>query len=630
MPISRRKFIKTTAIGLTAIPFANSLASIYPDYSSDLYLLSDQLTRQWGKTLLGLQVTDKTDTLNYGAIYCAADKTVHGRIADTIYPFFYLAEKTQDSRYLDAAELLFGWAGRRVSQSDGSWLNDPVPGAWKGITVFSSIALAETLMKHGHLAGSSFKNEITERLKKAGDFIYKAFSMSYGNINYPIAASYALTLLGELLDNTKYTIKGREFAHAALANLTKNGFLFGEGHPYDKPSPKGCFPVDLGYNVEESLPNLVLYGLHTKDEEILGRITRAMQTHMEFMLPDGAWDNSWGTRNYKWTYWGSRTSDGCQPAFALLADRDQRFYKVALKNTQLLQQCTHNGLLTGGPHYASHGIPTCVHHTFCHIKALTTILDHKRTEPNKIETPVKLPRETAYGVRSFADVQTWLIAKGKFRATVTVYDREYTKKNGHATGGALTMLWHPNTGPILCASMNEYQLIEENNMQRDTDQLAMPLTPRIELKLGNVAYMNISDLSAKIEVKESADLITVSTRSKLVNAAQQSPPSGEINCRVDYLFSDKKVIIRFDFDKTNSSENIKIVVPVISRSDEKVSVRDNEIQINRASSTIKIASNNTIYLLPTTTGRLFNFVPGLEAVPLGIDQNNTEVSIEVI
>lgn len=192
------------------------------------------------------------------------------------------------------------------------------------------------------------------------------------------------------------------------------------------------------------------------------------------------------------------------------------------------------------------------------------------------------------------------------------------------------MLWHPDAGPILCASMNEYQLIEENNMQRDTDPLSMPLTPRIALKLDNVAYMNISDLSAKIEVKESADLITVSTRSKLVNAAQQDPPSGEINCKVDYLFSDKKVVIRFDFDKTNNAGEVKIIVPVISKSGEKVNTEGNQVQVNKSSSTIKITSNNTMHLLPTTTGRLFNFVPGLEAVPLGIDQNNTEVRIEII
>ena len=31
--------------------------------------------------------------------------------------------------------------------------------------------------------------------------------------------------------------------------------------------------------------------------------------HLEFMLPDGAWDNSWGTRSFKWTYWGVKSSN---------------------------------------------------------------------------------------------------------------------------------------------------------------------------------------------------------------------------------------------------------------------------------------------------------------------------------
>lgn len=630
MPLSRREFVKTTAIGLSAIPFAETFALVPPGADNDLYLLSESLTRQWGKALLALQVTDKADTNNYGGIFCPADKTVHGRVGDAIYPFFYLAEQTKDSKYIDAAELLFRWSERTVSQPDGSWLNDPVKGAWKGITVFSSIALAETLIKHGHLAGNAFKNEITERLKKAGDFIYKNFSMSYGNINYPIAASYALTLLGELLDNASYTAKGREFAHAALANITKDGFLYGEGHPYDKPSPKGCFPVDLGYNVEESLPNLVLYGLHTKEEEILGAVTRMLQTHMEFMLPDGAWDNSWGTRNYKWTYWGSRTSDGCQPAYALLAGRDPRFYKVALKNTQLLQQCTHNGLLTGGPHYVSHNMPVCVHHTFCHIKALTTILDHKPSESERKPSAIALPREKEYSVRFFSDIQTWLIAKGKFRATVTGYDFEYTKKNGHATGGALTMLWHPTTGPILAASMNEYQLIEEHNMQHDTDPLSMPLTPRIQLKQDGVPYMNISDLSAKIEAEENGDVVNIKTRSKLVNANQQNPPSGEIACQVNYSFSKSKVVIQFNFTQVQHINDVKIILPVISKSGEKVNIAGNTIIIDKPSSKVKITSNGKIDLLPTNSGRVFNFVPGLEAIPLSINQNNAEIAIEII
>jgi hypothetical protein len=192
------------------------------------------------------------------------------------------------------------------------------------------------------------------------------------------------------------------------------------------------------------------------------------------------------------------------------------------------------------------------------------------------------------------------------------------------------MLWHQETGPILTASMNEYQMIEANNMQPDPYPLSMPLTPRIELRLGKALYMNISDQSAKIEVENTNDLITVKTQSKLVNGDQQSPPQGEINCRVNYLFSDRKVTIQFWFDKTAYSTEAKIILPVISKSGEKISLNSNSIDIDKQLSKLKITSNRKIDQLPTTTGRLFNFVPGLEAVPLGINGNNAEVTIEVI
>lgn len=119
----------------------------------------------------------------------------------------------------------------------------------------------------------------------------------------------------------------------------------------------------MGYNVEETIPSLVGYALVTGDKEALDIMEKTMKVHIEFMLPDGAWDNSWGTRNFKWTYWGSRTSDGCQAGFAALADRDSRFYTAALKNLELLSACTHGGLLYGGPHFRSHGQPPCIHHT---------------------------------------------------------------------------------------------------------------------------------------------------------------------------------------------------------------------------------------------------------------------------
>lgn len=633
---SRRHFIKTTAAGsvglLGSLQGMDNLLLNAPQGQGELYDLSNKLVRLWGQSLLQLQVTDASRKEEYGGILCPTYKIVHGRVGDTIYPFLHLAKQTKDHRYVDGAVLLYRWMERRVSQDDGSWLNEPVKGAWKGTTIFSIIALCDALHYHGDLLDDAFKQEVKTRLKKAGDYVYNNFSIDYGNINYPISAAYGLSLLGELLDVQSFKTKGREFAHLALPFITKkDGLLYGEGDPY-QASAKGCYAVDLGYNVEESLPSLVLYGLLTKDEEVLQAVTRSLQTHMEFMLPDGGWDNSWGTRNYKWTYWGSRTSDGCQPAIALLANRDPRFYKVAVKNTELLQQCTHDGLLYGGPHYVSHKVPPSVHHTFCHIKALTTILDHERVRPTASGDKVILPREEVYGNRFFADIQTWLIATGSFRATVTGYDKEYKKtKNGHTTGGALSMLWHKATGPLVAASMNEYQLFEAGNMQVDTDPLSMCLTPRIEWRAGELLYMNISDLSADVQVKTVKGVTVVSARSKLVDKDQQHPAKGAVNCQTHYEFTSDKVICRFTYDGAIADGPIRIIFPVISPTGENVRIsNDHTLIIGKGNVMVKLTSNKKITLLPTTNGRVFNFVPGLEAIPLAMEGRDVQIALEVL
>jgi hypothetical protein len=632
--LSRRDFIKTTSTGTIGLLATRSLLasrSRSGGLTDDLYSLSYSLTADWAKKLLSLQVTDSSRTDDYGGILCPTEKIVHGRVGDSIYPFLHMAHRTKDSRYLDASVLLYRWMERRVSQPDGSWLNEPVKDAWKGTTVFSAIALCEAIRYHGELMDPSFKRDLQDRLMKAGDFIYNNVSIDYGNINYPLSASYAMSLLGTVLDTARFRERGRTLAHQGLHFITpKDGFVYGEGTPYYQASKKGCFSVDLGYNVEETLPSLALYGLLNRDEEVLQAVTRSLQTHMEFMLPDGGWDNSWGTRSFKWTYWGSRTSDGCQPAYALLAGRDPRFHLVAQKNTRLLQQCTHDGLLYGGPHYLTHQVPPSVHHTFCHIKALTTILDHG-VIGSPPQSSLILPRESAYGSRWFSDIQTALIAVGGYRATVTGYDREYKNAhNGHPSGGALSMLWHDLTGPLLVASMNAYQLVEAGNMQPDNDPLSMPLTPRVELNADGITYMNIDDLDAVLTVDNKKDRILVHARARLVDKDQHDPPKGAVYCNSTYEFSARKTTLHFHCDPTPYEDKIRIVVPVISASPEPVRMTgDRTIHIRKEKAVVTIAADQPLHRLPTTGGRLFNFVPGLEAVPLAILQKEAVIEITV-
>jgi len=633
-PLSRRHFLKQGTIGATGLfttLYAKGSIGLLRTADTDvLSRVSRELTMTWGNKLLSLQIKDQHNP-HYGTLIYPPENAIHGRMGDCIYPFLHLAATTKNHAFLDAAILLYQWMERTVSQEDGSWLNDPEKGAWKGTTVFCAIALAEAIRYHGDILDNSFKATIKARLKKSGDFIYNNFSINYGNINYPVTATYGLSLLGEILDEPRFRKKGQELARQVLPFITaKDGLLSGEGGPYQTRSPKGCLSVDLGYNVEESLPSLLLYARLTKDQEVLAATEKLLKTHLEFMLPDGGWDNSWGTRNYKWTYWGSRTSDGCQPAYALIADKDPVFYKAALANTQLLHDNTHDGLLHGGPHYISHGITPSLHHTFCHIKALVTILDHGIPTPATGAEKVQLPREKIYGGKFFEDIQTGLISTGKFRATVTGYDRNYKDfKGGHASGGALTMLWHEDAKVIMAASMNEYQLYEAHNMQVDKDPLSMPLTPRITFEENGHRYMSINDFSAQMQMEQKNNVIIVHTTGSLVDKEQQAPASGPITYQTSWTFTKDKITLQFRYEDAGKRA-VRIVAPVISPSTEKYTMPTKESAvITRGNTTLNIKGNQQLQVLPMTGKRVFNYVPGLEAIPFYTNEKELTLEISV-
>lgn len=571
--------------------------------------LCGDLLRAWCGKLLELQVTSVDNPALRGGILCPACAGIHGRCLDAIYPFMYLADTDQDSRYLEAAKMLFDWAENTVSREDGSFVND-TNSDWKGTTVFSVIQLIEALTWHGHLLDQVTYERWKQRIAKAADFLYDFKEFEVCNINYRITNSLAMLLCSELLGDERYAQRGSELIHSAVAHISESGILFGEGRPVDGFSKRGCRPVDIGYNMEESLPALIQYAYTAGDEELKSIGIKALKRHLLFMLEDGGIDNSFGTRNYKWTYWGSRTSDGCALGYLMAAEDEPDFGTGAYKNLRLLESCTHDGFLYGGIHICDMGEYPCIHHAFSHAKVLAGILD--RGLLGRLKDGV-LPRTELEKTVYIPETDTFLVAGAGYTATITGYDWEYVNlKDGHAGGGALSLLWHKKAGLVLCGSMNRYVMKEPNNMQLPRFRHHECLTPRLEYvdTDKNTVYSSLYDHKCEITYIENSGSTRITVKGILTDIDQNRKEEDEkAGYQAEYRFEPDcvKVLI-------NSDQNARFILPLISKHTETVVWDEFGVTIGRPESKVHLMVENGLFELPYKTERIYNLIPGAEAV----------------
>lgn len=459
------------------------------------------LLLQWCDALVRLQIDRPDDGRLDGALLCPACGTVHGRCHEAVYPLLFAAHVTGNNDYLTAAKRLFAW-GRNMQCDDGAFRND-FQSSWKGVTVFAAIALHDALALHGDLLTATEKNEWEARLSGMGKWLYHNLSVQTpAYLNYYAANACAMALLGTYFSNDDYLVVAERLAAHCMTHVTDNGLIFGEGRPNDALSPKGCRPIDLGgYNVEETLPCLTRYAAIAGDREMLDACRSLWRSHLLWMLPDGAWDDSTGTRSFKWTYWGSRTADGCQAALFSLGKDDPVFAEAAWRNLELYRRCTFDGLLAGGPDYRQNGEPACVHHTFCHAKVLAAALDDGIPAFDRVSLPSDQPDALEY----YHELDTWRAALGKWRMDVCGYDFNYSGTH-HVSGGSISLLWHEDAGPLIAVGMMDNTLREPHNQQLSVHPGTMrPGCPRIEATNGNGLYGQQYCLSAALSSEKAPD-----------------------------------------------------------------------------------------------------------------------------
>jgi hypothetical protein len=579
-------------------------------------IMYKELLKSWCDALLNLQIKESKYGRIKGGIMCPSCMRVHGRSADAMLPMLTMYKLTADKKYLESAEMLFDWSEYMV-RPDGSYNND-TNSNWNGITVFAMIQLGECLSNYRNIIGKASYQKWYTRFLISAEYIREHIEEIGGNINYPVTASHAMAIAYELTHDERFAKKAKTLADFSVAHITDEGLLYGEGHDWEEVTPKGCRPVDMGYNMEESIPALISYADMMKDEDIMEIAVRAAKKHMEFIMPDGGLDNSFGSRSYKWSYWGSRTSDGCQAGFARLAKQDTDFAEVIYRNTKLLLDCTHDGLLYGGPMYYEAKESPCVHHTICHAKALSYLVENEIYP----EGGNLLPIEHIDGVIKYPSISTYKVVKNGWYATITDYDCVYTQ-GGHPTGGSISLLWHEQFGPVMAGSMEHYRQVEPNNLQMPKYQFDINTTPRIEKKIGKQVYTSSMDLTAFLTVKDKGEEgVKAKAAGQLRSISGQNAGGYELCYKVKDDFEIKGF--------TLSDETVFIFPVILSSKNTDWSIDGYTFVTRKDDYKIRIEASENIWIpdeyinVDKSIRRLINPIGGFEMLPLRITLKNGE------
>ncbi len=575
------------------------------------------LLKSYCDKLIEYQVKEISAPALYGGVLCPACSMIHGRISDAVYPLSAMFDITKNEKYIEAAKGIVEWSENNVLRKNGAYYNDK-PSAWNRTTTFAQIAFGEALIYHGKCLDKNTYEKWFSIFKRQTDFIYNELLVDKinSNINYYITAAACMAVAYYIIGDEKYKKRAYEIMDYSVNFFSEDGLLFGECKPFaiDYESPRGCRGVDIGYNAEETLPSMVLFAYYLKDEKYYELAKKYFKTHIEFMIPDGGWDNSWGCRADKWTYWGSRTSDGCQAALSILAKDDPIFAEAAERNFDMLAYCSKEGLLYGGYMYIECGEDACTHHSFCHAKALAGMIDH--AFEHKIS--VKLPRDDAYGLKYFPSVHINLAAVGDFRATVS--DNDVIRQSGMGrSGGALNLLWHKDIGPIFAAAMPIYTMFEARNMQLSNN---FDNINNITLRIEKDCFSNVNERNASITSSAEKDVI-ISASGQLCNIDYEANGNYEIV----YTFSEKSVKI-----KAASSIGGVLKLPVICSLTDPLKFDGNNAVISRKGSIITLKSDDAVIFDKGGDERGFNLVGGFSVANLAIElypNKASEVEITV-
>ena len=561
---------------------------------------AEELVARWCDALLARQIAGTGDPMLDGAIACPACGVLHGRVGDLAYPLAYRWERTGDAKYLAAAERAVEWTEAAMRRADGGLYND-FQSQWWAITVFAQIALGKTLLRFGDRLPRDLRVRWSALFERDTDFVARRFDESFvesTNVNYPASFCEAMALAGRVLGDAGRTALARSMADRVMKSFLPDGLFTGEGAPMSHRSPRGLAYVDLGYNLEASL---LAYAELCGDGRMKDAVLASAAAHAEFLLPDGGVDDSFGSRSAKWTYYGSRTSDGLLPILGALAKSGVPWAARAMGlHLGLLARCTNaSGLLAGGVQYGAAGEPACIHHSFTHAKSVVDVLLDDSIPERGADAP--LPRECAYGLKSFPSIGVALAAVGPWRVTFAGGDSFAQGMTGlRITGGGPSLAWQEAVGPLVVGTMADYAIVEARNLQDlRRERTVLSMTPRIE---ADDRSSSARETEAEMSATFAAGALECRAKGRLTGRDGTRGAAYELVSRVDGT--------AFSIGGTCEA-GARFVLPVVASATDRVEIGNGRVRIERGNAVVTIESDLPFELAKTDRGeRAFSPIAG--------------------
>jgi hypothetical protein len=401
-----------------------------------------------------------------------------------------------------------------------------------------------------------------------------------------------------------------------LSKMNDDGFIEGEAARVGNVK----YGVDPGYEMDMTFWGLLLYARLNNDAVVEKKIRNAVDSHLNLVLPNGIIDGSWGTRCYKWTTYGSKTADGTQILFSLLAKDDPRYRTAAWRNLEYLRTMMKNGLIGSGPQFIemSKEAP-CNYPTFARAKNLALAAEFGDKSDGALAL---LPSDQVGTSRFYPTVNVAYARTENFYVGISGYEYIDQMNWGQGrysqfpSGGSACNIWVKGFGLLQTSSPTRYVRGEVIHMPDIKDTIRC-FTPRIEYSDSGRYYTNLYERSGLMSFQKERDgSFSSAYTGELKN--EKHLPGGvgyKLNHRIGKASVQKSVELRYH----DGTPEIAIVEPVVYEEGMQVSQVDpGTVRIKYATREflLKIEQGNVRIELGKELNRYWQPFPAMRCYPI--------------